>query len=279
MPVVSVIIPTYNRLDSLQKTVDSVLSQTFSDFELIIIDDGSTDDTFSRFNNAKLPVRYYYQPHLGVSAARNRGIRLSKGNYIAFLDSDDLWMQEKLKLQYEFMLKSSDIYICQTNEIWIRNGVRINPRQRHIKPSGNIFYKCLELCIISPSAVMMKREFFDIVGLFDETLPVCEDYDLWLRSSYRFEVPLIKENLTVKHGGHSDQLSGSYAGMDRFRIFALQKLLKHPISFEQRKNVLREIKKKSSVLLAGAIKRKRYFFSLRILLARYFPALFKKIIL
>lgn len=272
MPEVSVIIPTHNRLAFLRSAVRSVLDQTFTDFEIIIIDDGSTDETFNRFNKKKAPVRYYYQPRLGVSAARNRGINLARGTYIAFLDSDDRWHPEKLERQVQFMKEHPAVLICQTDEVWTRDGVRVTPRQKHRKPQGFIFRESLKLCLVSPSAVMMRHEYFDLVGRFDEALPVCEDYDLWLRTTYRYEVPLIEEPLTVKYGGHDDQLSRRYWGMDRFRVYALQKLFCHPLTVEQRAAVRNEIRGKCSILLNGALKRRRFIFALKIMLTRLFPS-------
>ncbi|MFC1477568.1 glycosyltransferase family 2 protein, partial [candidate division KSB1 bacterium] len=237
IPTVSVIIPTFNRISLLKKAVSSVLKQTFTDYEIIIIDDGSTDGTSDCYTGAKPPVRYFHQSNLGVSAARNRGIQLALGRYIALLDSDDEWLPAKLDVQVSFLNEHPDISICQTEEIWVRNGQRVNPAEKHKKPSGDIFGKSLEMCSVSPSAVMMRREFFDIIGPFDEHLPVCEDYDLWLRAAWRMPVPLIDEHLTIKYGGHEDQLSRKLWGMDRFRVYALRKLLHEPLSNEQKKLV------------------------------------------
>lgn len=271
MPSVSVIIPTNNRYNFLCAAVKSVREQTFEDYELIIVDDGSTDRTKNHFSNAESPIRYIHQDQSGVSAARNNGIRSAVGKYIAFLDSDDYWLPDKLSVHVEFMQENPEVMICQTDETWIRNGKSVSQKSKHKKPSGDIFDRSLELCIVSPSAVMMRKEFFEKVGLFDERLPVCEDYDLWLRTACQMEVPLIPEALTVKQGGHDDQLSKKLWGMDRFRIYALQKLLGERISKEQRKKVISEIRKKSTVLTNGAIKRHRYLFALKTLMVRRFP--------
>ena len=272
MPQVSVIIPTYNRLNFLKNAVESVLNQTYREYEIIIVDDGSTDETYKHYRNSDPPVRCIHQAHSGVSAARNRGICEAKGSFVAFLDSDDYWLPNKLAEQSEFLQNHPDILLCQTEETWMRNGNRINLKKKHKKPFDDVFDKSLELCIISPSAVMMRKEFFDTVGLFDERLLVCEDYDLWLRASYRMKVPLIAEALTVKQAGHEDQLSQSLWGMDRFRVYALQKLLNELVSGEQRKKVKAEIGKKCSVLMNGAVKRHRYLFALKSALTKRFPA-------
>ena len=272
MPSVSVIIPTYNRYNFLCAAVRSVLEQTFADYELIIVDDGSDDGTRDHFIHAESPVRYIHQDQTGVSAARNKGIRSAGGKFIAFLDSDDYWLPEKLSIHVEYMQKHPEVLISQTEEIWIRNGARISQKSKHKKPSGDIFDKSLELCIVSPSTVMMRKEFFDKVGLFDERLPVCEDYDLWLRTACQMEVPLIPEALTVKQGGHDDQLSKKLWGIDRFRVYALQKLFAEPISKDQREKVISEIRKKCSVLVNGAMKRHRYLFAFKASMVSRFPA-------
>ncbi len=223
-PKVSVIIPTYNRSEMLKQAIDSVLSQSYDDFELIVVDDGSTDNTPEALAACKDKIICYRQENKGVSAARNRGIGMASGELIAFLDSDDLWLPGKLASQVEFFTSRPDALICQTQETWIRNGRRVNPKNRHQKESGMIYERSLALCLVSPSAVMMKKQLLDMTGGFDENLPACEDYDLWLRISCRFPIHLIDIPLIIKRGGHKDQLSGA-AGLDRFRIFAISKII------------------------------------------------------
>lgn len=226
MPKVSVIIPTYNRAAFLEEAIESVLSQDYKDFELIVVDDGSTDETRDIVGRHSESVVYLYQDNKGVSCARNTGIRNSFGEYIAFLDSDDKWLPKKLYSQASFFSCNPYALICHTEEIWIRRGVRVNPMKKHKKYSGMIFEKVLPLCIISPSSVMMKRELlFDGIGFFDEGLPACEDYDLWLRIAARHPIYLIETPLIIKRGGHPDQLSQKFAGLDRFRIKALVNIL------------------------------------------------------
>jgi len=221
---VSVIIPTYNRGWILKEAIDSVLAQEFRDFELIVVDDGSTDNTPQILESYAQDLTVIRQPNRGVSAARNRGIVAANGRLISFLDSDDLWLPRKLSSQVNFFNSNPEAVINQTEEIWIRNGVRVNPKTRHHKPSGMIFEQSLALCLVSPSAVMMKRFLFDAVGLFDEDLPACEDYDLWLRISWRYPVHLIETPLIIKRGGHADQLSKA-PGLDKFRIRALKNII------------------------------------------------------
>ena len=255
IPTVSVIIPTYNRWPRVGRAVASVLEQCHRDFELIIVDDGSSDRTAAELAGFGGQLHYIFQARSGVSAARNLGVRRSRGRLIAFLDSDDLWRPDKLRVQVAFMEQHPEVQICQTEEVWIRHGIRVNPKLKHRKPSGDIFEPSLELCLISPSAVMTTRELFERSGGFDESLPVCEDYDLWLRIARDYPVPLIEQALVVKHGGHADQLSHSLWGLDRYRVIALQKLLRAGIAGQQRRAVLRVWQKKLFVLANGARKR------------------------
>jgi glycosyltransferase involved in cell wall biosynthesis len=254
---VSIIIPTFNRAQKAARAISSVLSQTFNDFELIVIDDGSTDETaetLSQFKDKIAVIRH--SKNLGVSAARNSGIKASRSPLLAFLDSDDYWMPEKLETQIRYFRENPDAVVCQTEEIWVRNGVRVNPWNKHLKPSGDIFERSLKLCVVSPSAVMIRRSLFDEVGLFDEDFPVCEDYDLWLRIGCRYPIHLINKYMLVKEGGHADQLSSMLKGMDRFRIKAMVKLLEigcldeaHTMAVHQ------ELEKKCLIYGNGCLKR------------------------
>jgi glycosyltransferase involved in cell wall biosynthesis len=255
MPKVSVIIPTYNRRDFVREAVASVLAQTYGDFELLVVDDGSDDDTAAVVREFD-GVRYVFQPNRGVSAARNRGAALSGGELLAFLDSDDLWQPRKLEYQVAFFATHPQTRICQTEEIWLRHGVRVNPRNKHRKVGGDIFARSLELCLVSPSAAMLRRELFERVGGFDESLPACEDYDLWLRIAATEAIHLIETPLVIKRGGHADQLSRRFWGMDRFRVAALCKLLDSgALSPEQRRLTEDTLRTKCNVLAQGACKR------------------------
>ncbi|NQT30323.1 MAG: glycosyltransferase [Candidatus Saganbacteria bacterium] len=235
--LVSVIIPTYNRQEFLKEAIDSVLAQTFQDFEIIVIED---------------------KKQQGPAAARNKGVSRAKGKYIAFLDSDDLWDSRKLEKQLKYLEENPDYKICYTNETWIRNGQHLNQMKKHQKYHGLIFDKCLPLCIISCSSIIMEKKVFDHLGGFDEALPVCEDYDLWLRMSLKYPLAYLDEKLIVKRGGHADQLSKKYWGMDRFRIRALEKLLQGNITEEQKQKALSELRRKYNIFLSGAKKRKKY---------------------
>jgi glycosyltransferase involved in cell wall biosynthesis len=256
-PCVSVIIPTFNRGWILKEAVDSVLGQTYTDFELIIVDDGSTDNTAQVLGTYQGPITVIRQENAGVSAARNRGIRKASGRLISFLDSDDFWLSGKLKRQVEFFESTPGAMICQTEETWIRNGKRVNPKKRHQKESGIFFERSLSLCLVSPSAVMIRRDLFDAVGLFDESLPACEDYDLWLRIGDRYPVYLIDDPLIIKRGGHADQLSKA-PGLDRFRIRALIKLLESGgLSSSQAQAATGVLMEKCTIYANGCMKRGR----------------------
>ena len=256
-PLISVILPTFNRGWILKEAVDSVLAQEFEDFELIVVDDGSTDNTRELLMGYSDSLRVMYQQNAGVSAARNRGIREATGGYIAFLDSDDLWLPKKLSIQTAFFKDKPDARVCQTEEIWIRNGVRVNPKKRHRRDSGIIFERSVHLCLVSPSAVMIRRDLFDQVGLFDESIPACEDYDLWLRIGSRYPVYLIETPLIIKRGGHSDQLS-RIPGLDRYRIYALRKILDSGrLSNDHYKAAVNALATKCRIYSQGCLKRRR----------------------
>jgi glycosyltransferase involved in cell wall biosynthesis len=251
----SVIIPTYNRLPFLKEAVGSVLNQSYRNFELIIVDDGSTDGTPDFVANLGNQIKHIYKSNGGPSSARNRGLGEAAGEFITFLDSDDLWHKDKLKVEIEFMQSHPEATVCYTDETWIRRGVRVNQRKKHQKYSGWIFERCVPLCMVSPSSVLMRREFFDEVGYFDENLPVCEDYDLWLRASLRFPFHFIPQKLIIKRGGHADQLSAQW-GSDRYRVQALLKLLeKEELTFKQRKLVADKLTEKCQILEQGFRKR------------------------
>ncbi len=257
-PTVSVIITTFNRRDFVGEAIESVLRQKFYDYEIIVVDDGSTDgtcDALKKYNN----INYCYQENQGISRARNQGIKLARGEFISFLDSDDLWLPKKLSIQMAVMEKDPERNVTYTDEIWIRKGKRVNPKKKHQKYSGWIFGRCLPLCIISPSSVMLRRQVFDEVGCFDENLLVCEDYDLWLRISAHFPVLFIDEKLIVKRGGHADQLSHRFWGNDRFRVEALKKIISDGgLNDSQKEAAIQELIKKSAILENGFRKRGKF---------------------
>jgi len=253
---ISVIIPTYNRIDVLPRALDSVFSQSDPLTDVIVVDDGSDDGTADMVS-AKYPeVKLIKQQNTGVSAARNRGIAESKGGWIAFLDSDDEWKPQKLERQIICIAENPDAVLIHTDEIWIRDGKRVNPMKKHQKSGGRIFQKCLPLCVISPSSVLVKRSLLEEIGNFDEDLDVCEDYDLWLRICAEYPVHYVDEKLIVKYGSHADQLSRRHWGMDRFRISALEKVISGgTLSDEDNRAAVHMLIEKATIIAAGAEKR------------------------
>ncbi|OGR09008.1 MAG: hypothetical protein A3K23_03435 [Desulfobacca sp. RBG_16_58_9] len=227
VPLVSVIIPTYNRADLVRQAVASVRAQTYRDFEIVVVDDGGTDDTFEVLSTWPELRLLRHTGRQGVSAARNTGITAARGQWLAFLDSDDLWLPDKLARQIFWLEGQPELLICQTEETWVRRGVAVNKPATHRKVAGRIFLPSLARCMISPSAVILNRRLFEDHGVFDATLAAAEDYDLWLRLTWRYDVGLVDEPLAIKRGGHPDQLSRQW-GLDRFRIRALVKLLDEP---------------------------------------------------
>src|SRR5260221_2481518 len=217
-PEVSVIIPTYNRCAMLVEAIDSVFAQSVSAFELIVIDDGSTDGTAEHLTPLAKTIRFERIEHSGPAAARNRGVALARAPLIAFLDSDDLWAPTKLECQVAFMRANPGCAISQTNEIWIRNGRRVNPGLRHRKRAGDIFIDSLRTCLISMSATMMRTDLFHALGGFDESMDAAEDYDLWLRILIDHEAGLLDEPLVTRRGGHPDQTPATTPGLNRLPV-------------------------------------------------------------
>ncbi len=253
MPEVTVIIPTWNRAKWLKKSIESVLVQTFKDFELVVVDDASTDSTDEILEIYSGKIRTITLPkNNGVSAARNKAIVQSDSKWIAFLDSDDYWHAEKLEKQIKQSRFFLTHHIFFTDEIWFRNGIRVNPKNKHRKKEGWIFQASLALCLMAPSTVMLSRKLLEKHGKFDEDLPVCEDYDLWLRLTAYYPVVLLNEKLMTRQGGHSDQLSRKLWGIDRYRVKSLQKILSQEnLRYEDRIAAIQMLQKKCDILIKG----------------------------
>ena len=254
---ISVVIPTLNRINTLQRALDSVINQTYKPAEIIVVDNGSSDGTLKFLREQYPKITILTENKLGVSSARNKGIKKSINQWIALLDSDDAWHPRKLEIQTSMLDSALKEYnLIHTDEVWFRNNKHINQMKKHKKQGGYIFERCLSLCCISPSSVLFKKNILDKVGLFDESLPVCEDYDMWLKICSSEEVLFAQDKLTYKYGGHKDQLSKSYWGMDRFRIKSLENIIKNfDLTYKQKKQAKKELIKKIKIIINGAFKR------------------------
>ena len=261
MPAVAVVIPVRDRAGMVADAIGSVLAQTWRDFALVVVDDGSSDDSADVAARALVGAPagscVLRRPARGVAAARNAGAAAVDAAWIAFLDSDDLWEPTKLARQLEWLAAHPSYRIVQTGERWLDRGRHRNPRLWHRKEEA-LFPRCLERCLVSPSAVAIRRDLYAEIGGFDETFLVCEDYELWLRIALREAVGLVDEALVVKRGGHADQLSRSTWGLDRFRVAALVKLLATTrLADAERAAVVDVLRKKCAVLAGGAARRGR----------------------
>jgi len=254
---ISVVIPTLNRINTLERALDSVINQTYKPAEIIVVDNGSSDGTLKFLREQYPKITTLTENKVGVSSARNKGIKKSINQWIALLDSDDAWHPRKLEVQTSMLDSALKEYsLIHTDEVWFRNNKHINQMKKHKKQGGYIFERCLSLCCISPSSVLFKKNILDKVGLFDESLPVCEDYDLWLKICSSEEVLFAQDKLTYKYGGHKDQLSKSYWGMDRFRIKSIENIIKNfDLTNKQKKQAKKELIKKLKIIINGAFKR------------------------
>ena len=254
---ISVVIPSYNRKEFLKRSIDSAINQTKKPFEIIVVDDGSTDGTETMIKSDYDFVKFIKQKNKGVSAARNIGIEVSIGEWICFLDSDDEWKKDKLEKQINAMKSNPGYKFFHSNEIWIKNGLRINQKKKHKKYGGDIFDKCLDMCRISPSSVMINKTVFDEVGNFNEDLVVCEDYELWLRICDKYRVFFIDEPLIIKYGGHQGQLSYSIESIENHRIKALEYLILENLNRKNKRHAIQMLLSKLNIYLKGLVKRRK----------------------
>ena len=236
-PTVSVIIPTYNRAHLIDKAINSVLSQTYQDYEIIIVDDASTDNTkevVKDFTDSRISYIFHIN-NLDISAARNSGIKASQGKYIALLDSDDEWLPEKLDKQInKFEKESLKIGVIYTGSYYIdEKGSQI--RKVHVPIKEGYIYEDLlraggYLCL---SSTLIKRECFKKVGLFDENLPPCEDLDMWIRIAKYYKFSYIKD-LLVASRIHNNQITNDsealIKGIKKIQVKYNKELRKRPYS-------------------------------------------------
>lgn len=207
MPKVSVIIPTYNRASLIPRALDSVLSQTFKDYEIVVIDDGSVDNTQEVIKPYWDRIKYVRQKNGGISAARNRGIQESTGKYIAFLDSDDYWAPEKLEIQAGILDQNPKIGIVYVRmPIVNEHGQILGMKPNGV--SGKNFQELLRVWGDLPtSSVMTRRECFDRLGMFDENLPPMEDIDMWIRIAHDYELHEIEGKTLAYYWRHDHQIT------------------------------------------------------------------------
>ncbi len=257
-PEITAIVPVFNRERTVKRAIDSILSQSYMPEEIIAVDDCSNDNTREILEGYGDKItRVYLTGNSGPSGARNRGIEKARTDWIAFLDSDDRWEKDKLKKQVEYLRQYPFYLILQSEEIWIRNGVRVNPRKYHRKTAGWIWEPSLQRCLVSPSGVLVKKDLLLQHGKFDETLPACEDYDLWLKISRRHPVGLEPAPSVIKYGGHRDQLSAKYHAMDRFRVKSLAGLLQTESEPFYKQKIIHVLSGKLKILIKGYEKRRK----------------------
>ncbi len=248
MPYVSVVIPSYNSASLLGDALGSVLAQTYQDYEIIVVDDGSTDNTrhvvesFQRSN-----IKYLFQPNQGPPVARNTGIRASSGRLIAFLDSDDLWLPSKLEMQVKAMEASpqAGLAYCDMFLYDMKQEAVVGPpfllRSQRPPPRGEVFNELSFRFFGHPSTIMVRKQVFDKIGLFDETLRYCDDFDMLFRIASRYEFELVPDPL-VKYRFHDGQLSGNSEPYWRGHVVLFNKFLKFPsLSPEIRQRYTRQL--------------------------------------
>ena len=201
-PTVSVVIPSFNMGNLLPDAIESVFNQTYKDYEIIVVDDGSQDDTKERVDKYRARgVKYIYQKNSGVASARNVGIFQSKGQYVAFLDADDLWLPDKLELQMK-ALKELNVgaVACGYKVIDYMSGRTLSEIVRKNYPTREDLYQSLCISQIIPacsSGVLLKKSYFQDVGCFSEALPIAEDWELWLRIAKKYDIKFVEQPLVL----------------------------------------------------------------------------------
>lgn len=257
-PEVSVIIPVYNRPVLLEQALFSVQEQTFSDYEVIVADDGSDAPLLAGNIALEIPFRHLKLPHCGrPGAVRNAAVQEARGRYIAFLDSDDSWQPEKLALQLD-AIKASDCRWSHTRETWLRGDTIVSQRKQRHKREGDIFEDALVKCIVGPSTLLMERSLFIETDGFDSDLEVAEDYEYWLRVLDNNPIQYVDRELTIKQAGDWDQLSAKYGQIEIFRLLGLVNLLINRSLSDSRMELASEsFVKKLAIFINGAKKRNR----------------------
>jgi glycosyltransferase involved in cell wall biosynthesis len=210
MPKVSVIIPTYNCAHYLKQAIDSAMNQTYRDLEIIVVDDGSTDDTAQVVRNYEAAIQYIHQDNRGLPAARNRAIDSSSGELIALLDADDWWEPTKLAEQVSILIQDPELCLVYTDLEVVYEDGSITPSflsSRPLATSGYVFDRLLQSSFILPSTVLLRRACLEQAGMFDESMRSHEDIDLWLRMCQRWNAALVRKPLTHRRQGSANMTS------------------------------------------------------------------------
>ncbi|MEW5767211.1 MAG: glycosyltransferase [bacterium] len=237
MPKVSVVIPTYNAAAYLPEAIDSVLAQTFQDYEIIVVDDGSTDNTREVLAPYQDRIRYIHQENAGPSPAKNKGIKEARGEFVAFLDADDIWLPEKLALQMEVFENDPEVSLVHANVVRFgENWTELeeaqwqeriaSPRRRF---TGYIFQPLLMQNLICTSAAVVKKSCFlddGEVGFFDQELVRAEDHDLWLRIARKYKIGYV-DRLLVRHRDHHGTLSENIDAFYEARFLVFNRHVKY----------------------------------------------------
>ena len=272
---IAALIPTFNRPQKTLQAIESVVRQTTPLNEIIVVDDGSNEEHFATLERYCQPfksqgLKLHRTPAKGVSHARNKGIIEARSEWLAFLDSDDSWAPNKIAIQKKIILNSPKKQWIYSDETWIRNGSEVTKKNHQKKVSSNIFEACLERCFIGASTVLINKTFVEKVGYFNEALPACEDYDLWLRASFLSEPAYVDKELTTRYSGHGDQLSHTVPHLDHWRLESLLQFLdkrRQSLSTGQLEAVINQIDFRSQIVLTG-LRRKENFSELASLNSR-----------
>lgn len=253
---VTVVIPVYNRTWLLKTAIESVLCQKYPLLQIIVVDDGSESSTFDALRPYMSLITYIrIDKNSGVSHARNVGIHNAKYEYIAFLDSDDIWLPNKLMLQISYM-KENNLMISHTDEYWYKNNRFVNQKRKHKKYGGYILKDILDICRISPSSAVVHNSVFDKIGLFDENQSVCEDYDMWLRIANKYYVGYLEVKTIIKVAHDEPQLSLNTLHLEYYRLLSLTKFIcRNKISYYNKICAIDELKRKFRIVEKGLNKK------------------------
>lgn len=262
---VAAVLPVRDRAALLAEAMQSILAGKTRPRELIVVVNSKGPAREADLGAARAAadqagdviVRILTEERPGPAAARNRGWRAAAASWISFLDSDDLWAPEKLAAQLRFLARRPHLDACHTGERWLKHGRELSQPRRLAPRSGAFLYDAFETCLISCSSILLRRSLLETLGGFDETFPVCEDFELWLRLLARTPVGLVPEPLTIKRSGDWAQLSQSRHSMDAWRIRAILKFAAAtPLDGRALAAARNSVERKLRILQQGADKRR-----------------------